>query len=504
MSRLPPCINVVADRFGFACNSSSAHSVVVLREGQQRPESVPAVYGGFGTDDFVLTTREEKLRYVAAAVATDIGMHFGYDHRNEAETVTRDYLKRVLGFELDEPEYGFPVIDHQSQPSFPRSMTGDDRVPDEEFITCWARAMLEDRVVILGGSDSDTHPLRAAYDEEQSLSLDGDSNPLYYETDGSHDIVRNDGTHWVIFDRSTGRRRRVRMGSNEQPTKAATPELVDVKITDYCAFGCKFCYQGSTLAGRAASIEDIESVAEDLAALKVFEVAIGGGEPTTHPEFAQVLRAFRKRGVVPNFTTKSLSWLSGPDKAAILSLVGGVAFSVENVTQARAVVAALEEHVLSEDDKITTFSLSNALRGFTLQVVEFVPTLDELIEIFRFAAKAKIGVTVLGYKTTGFGKAYPRNAYDWLPMILDPKTSGYYLDWRERPTPLNVDTLIAKRLLDQGYPQVDERFLIGDEGKFSMYIDVVEKRCAPSSFCDPVQRVPYTDASSLLEAFRQW
>jgi hypothetical protein len=34
-----------------------------------------------------------------------------------------------------------------------------------------------------------------------------------------------------------------------------------------------------------------------------FQVAIGGGEPTGHPEFVEILKTFNKLGIVPNYTT---------------------------------------------------------------------------------------------------------------------------------------------------------------------------------------------------------
>jgi organic radical activating enzyme len=39
-----------------------------------------------------------------------------------------------------------------------------------------------------------------------------------------------------------------------------------------------------------------------------FQVAIGGGEPTSHPDFVKVLEVFKDLGIEPNYTTNGM-WL---------------------------------------------------------------------------------------------------------------------------------------------------------------------------------------------------
>lgn len=81
-----------------------------------------------------------------------------------------------------------------------------------------------------------------------------------------------------------------------------SPELVDISITDKCGFGCTYCYQDST--------PDKKHAPKDLVAkvIKGFEhppyqIAIGGGEPTSHPDFPEILREAKGLGTVPNYTT---------------------------------------------------------------------------------------------------------------------------------------------------------------------------------------------------------
>ena len=84
-----------------------------------------------------------------------------------------------------------------------------------------------------------------------------------------------------------------------------SPETVDVAITQKCGFGCSFCYQDSTADQLEAPMELIESL---LTAFDEppYQIAYGGGSPTTHSEFSAILRLTREAGIVPNYTTEGL------------------------------------------------------------------------------------------------------------------------------------------------------------------------------------------------------
>ena len=92
-------------------------------------------------------------------------------------------------------------------------------------------------------------------------------------------------------------------------TELTFPEFYDVKITDACNGNCKYCYQESTQKGK--HFEDIVkktyqyfgSMTENQ---RPFQVAIGGGEPTLHPEFPELCRVFKSLGIDPNYTTNGM------------------------------------------------------------------------------------------------------------------------------------------------------------------------------------------------------
>jgi len=112
-----------------------------------------------------------------------------------------------------------------------------------------------------------------------------------------------------------------------------SPETLDVQVTNWCAFGCSFCYQESTPKEAHGAVETI------LGSIKAFDhapyqVAFGGGEPTSHPEFASILEETRLLGSVPNYTTAGQPWAESKNEKLLKNLVdatvkncGGVALT---------------------------------------------------------------------------------------------------------------------------------------------------------------------------------
>ena len=82
--------------------------------------------------------------------------------------------------------------------------------------------------------------------------------------------VRRDKNAISFFSRKDGTKMRFAIGKYE---KATWPELVDIKITDWCDVGCNFCYQDSTIFGKHASMENMRQVIDRLSAVKVQEIA---------------------------------------------------------------------------------------------------------------------------------------------------------------------------------------------------------------------------------------
>ena len=79
--------------------------------------------------------------------------------------------------------------------------------------------------------------------------------------------------------------------TNDDEFQAAFAENMDIKITNYCDMGCPFCHEGSTTDGKFGDIMN-EKFIDTLHPYQ--EVALGGGDATSHPDlipfFAKVKR----------------------------------------------------------------------------------------------------------------------------------------------------------------------------------------------------------------------
>lgn len=81
-----------------------------------------------------------------------------------------------------------------------------------------------------------------------------------------------------------------------------------VQIDERCNLHCAHCFVSATKQGQAMSYDDIVSkVVPGLAEARVDRVTLTGGEPTIHPRFLDVVRAFRDAsmgvGICTNATT---------------------------------------------------------------------------------------------------------------------------------------------------------------------------------------------------------
>ena len=111
------------------------------------------------------------------------------------------------------------------------------------------------------------------------------------------------------------------------------PEFYDVKVTSRCDGACPYCYQssGNGIPNQQGIVERFNEFFSKFDKNQVpFQIAFGGGEPTSHPEFLKLLEACCNLGITPNYTTNGM-WISKPNSNDILSKTveccGGVAVS---------------------------------------------------------------------------------------------------------------------------------------------------------------------------------
>lgn len=457
-------------RLGFATNSSSSHSIIVLRSGKEAAGlAASPAYDSYGWENFTLNDRQNKRTYMAS----QLGGALGYDPWGDDAAVTNARIIGEIAELLGYSDFGMPTyVDHQSEWQFPGTFD-DPLKPDPGFVRAMAEFLDRPTTVVLGGNDnSDGHPL------VENDYLDRHKGPYhdrlwhypYKEGRGGSVVCRDDGTHWVLFDRRSGAKARVIFDEPMANARfvfppAKTPELADIKITDYCPFGCTFCYQDSTPKGKHATMPQIRKVVKHLAEAKVFEVAIGGGEPTLHPHFLEILKAFRAAGIVPNFTTRNLKWL-GPRKAKpILEAAGAFAYSTHSLADVEEFAAACKQAGVKNE-----WNHKQAV----IHIVMGTVTRAEFRKMLKRAGKSGLGVTLLGWKAIGRADKTPTHPYLdwWLPVTKEVGMWSIGID-----TTLAAEAEAAGQLVD--YPSW---MYHTKDGLYSCYVDAVAQTMAPSSW----------------------
>ncbi len=236
------------------------------------------------------------------------------------------------------------------------------------------------------------------------------------------------------------------------------PESIDVKITDYCTMNCQYCHESSTKDGVHGDLRKLLEIVEPLPA--GVELAIGGGNPLDHPDLIPFLQTLKGRGIVANLTVNQGHLKTFQEMLVYLikdDLVKGVGISItsNNFTYVKP--------LLEISDNIVYHIIAG---------VNKVDDMDKLI------ALGKCKVLILGYKHFGFGVNFHsaaveneiRRWYIHLPKYLGKCVVSF--------DNLAIEQLDVKRLFtNKGW----EKFYMGDDFCFTMYIDAVKQNYAPTS-----------------------
>jgi len=247
------------------------------------------------------------------------------------------------------------------------------------------------------------------------------------------------------------------------------PYLCDIKITDYCERGCPECYQNSSREGKHASLDSIVRFIKKYP--HVMEVAVGGGEPTLHPQFDKIVNMLSGSGIRVNFTTRNLKWFSKPTTKSFKAFAYSID-SADNIDAGRlAVIAAREMSAIGKYDQS-----SGALHviAWPKDIVKMstmdITKNDDRIKVVLLEPKHTNPASTLRCETEleeiG-GESALTEAYK---ALLNEKNCRS----------LAVDTPLIKRYKD--LINFDERYMREEDGELSFYYDAVEEKEYKNSY----------------------
>lgn len=236
-------------------------------------------------------------------------------------------------------------------------------------------------------------------------------------------------------------------------------ENMDIKICNYCDMGCKFCHEGSSINGKHGDILN-EKFIDTLHPYQ--EIAIGGGDATSHPDLIPFLQKLKEQKVIANMTVNQIHFEKKHElikKLVDEKLIYGLGVSLVNPTKHFI-------ELIKQYPNAVIHVINGVLKPSDIKALE----------------NNNLKMLILGYKHLRRGNEYFEEEQNdietkqqWLYENLEDIIQKFKVVSFDN---LAIEQLDVKRLLTQ--EEWDE-FYMGDDGKVTYYVDMVERKFAQSS-----------------------
>lgn len=279
---------------------------------------------------------------------------------------------------------------------------------------------------------------------------------------------KNGNFHVAIFDDGSKIRE-----TNDDEFVPDFAENMDIKICNVCDVLCPFCHEGSTKNGKLGDILN-EKFIDTLHSYQ--EVAIGGGDVTSHPDLIPFLQKLKEKKVIANITVNQVHFERKQElikKLVDEKLIYGLGVSLVNPT----------DHFLK---------LTKQYPNAVIHVINGILSESDVEKLQNNDLK----MLILGYKHLRRGNEYfeadqteVENKQRWLYENLESLVDKFKVVSFDN---LAIEQLQVKRLLSQ---EEWDKFYMGDDSEFTYYIDMVERRFAKSSTAPMDQRHDLLDST---------
>lgn len=283
----------------------------------------------------------------------------------------------------------------------------------------------------------------------------------------------NGNTIVAMYDDGT----KVRYTKDGETPAPEYPESMDLKITNCCDLGCPMCAEQSSPDGTHADLND-----SLLDSIKPYtELAIGGGNPLAHPDLNNFLHRMQNQSVICNLTVNAVHFLNNIQFLKMLCnqrLIHGLGISVPT-----AVPDGLIER----------------LKDFPNAVVHTIAGVTPWT-VYEALADHDLNLLILGFKAKGNGwKYFYNDALHVTQSVCDLRHN--LLNLRHRFKAVAFDNLAVTQLSLRELLSHDEfnELYMGDDGEFTMYIDLVAGKYGKSS----THELRDIDAGTVTELFQK-
>lgn len=241
------------------------------------------------------------------------------------------------------------------------------------------------------------------------------------------------------------------------------PESMDCKITNYCdnPLCAKWCHEMSNQDGKHADLVLGLKLLEDFPS--GCELAIGGGNPLSHPDLRMFTKELSSRGVICNLTVNSYHVKS--HRGQLFELIDKQYIKGVGISYFRRYI---------EDCDAVVSGTPNAV----FHLILGVHTVEDLRLIIERYKNPK--VLLLGFKQYGNGATFYNPKVE---AVLYQWYTNIFAFFNTENLVLSFDNLAIKQLnLRRLFPKEEwEKFYMGDDGTFTMFLDLVERNYTTSS-----------------------
>ena len=283
---------------------------------------------------------------------------------------------------------------------------------------------------------------------------------LSYYNGNSEVFLGNDGTRVILFPEDAG-------------MQLAFPVSIDLKITNYCDMNKVyiFCHEMSNKHGKHADLKNILPILKQLP--PGVEIAIGGGNPLSHPDLQWFLEELKSAGLIVNLTVNELHLK--PYHDLILQLQNAQLYSALGVSY-RGIFEYREFYDLFD----------------TNTVLHIIYGMNQVQEVLRTPISK---ILVLGYKDFGngdFERDFDIQIACNTPDVIEKFIKQGYI--------FAFDNLALDQLSEYGayYGNWPTEYYQGNEGTLSMYIDSVNSTFSESSYNPNKMKIEENDTIQSL------
>lgn len=281
---------------------------------------------------------------------------------------------------------------------------------------------------------------------------------------------------------------------NVKQLKPEYPESIDVKITNRCLNSCPYCHENASKEGAHADIEVFKQLIDQISG-RTAEIAIGGGNPLLHPQLIEMVKYATSKCVSVGVTLLDVDFLKNynmlDETLENTNIPPSYGVSVSSFSKIKEVIDTLNYHFLSVSDVVIHF----INRVHSQELVE--KTIDYMLQNSSHYVARNIGFLILGYKDVGRGAEYK-------PPHEDLDVNRLFEKYKDKAR-LMFDNLAVKQLgIKEKVPEkVWDYFYLGEDGQFTMYIDLVNKEYSVSSYDDRRFKFDKLDVKSMFQKVRE-